>query len=539
MTQELSEEQGSAGLNLGQLLGIARRRYLYFVVPLFVGWLAIWGASWFLPPRYKSGTLILVEQQSMPKNYVTPNVADDLQERLQSITQQILSRTRLLHIMNEFRLYSGPHDGADQDAKVERMRKDIDIELVRDGSDRVTAFNVYYSARDPYIAQRVTSELTNLFINENLEVRQRESEGTTKFLVDQLEDARKNLADQEEKVRIFKSQHMGDLPGQLGANLQILGGLQNQLQAESDALTAANQQHAYLQTLFDQYRALQASPKSGDGAPLGLPAIDDEIEKLRAQLADLSSRYTDRHPDVRKLKEQIAKTEKMRQQILADLKAKSSASQSENSNAQSAVSDVISANGTPSPMAQIKSQLQANELEISNRNHAIADLKNKISDYQGRLNEEPVREQQLADLTRGYDQSKANYDDLLKKKNDSQMATDMELLQQGERFRVLDPPSLPSKPDFPNHLKFCGIGVAAGIVLGIGVVGAFEMMDDRLYTEKEIKDMIPVPVIAEIPMIFNLYDEKSAQRKMWIGWATVAVVLIAILMGSAFSYLHG
>src|SRR5581483_11998742 len=133
MTQELSEEQGSAGLNLGQLLGIARRRYLYFVVPLFVGWLAIWGASWFLPPRYKSGTLILVEQQSMPKNYVTPNVADDLQERLQSITQQILSRTRLLHIMNEFRLYSGPHDGADQDAKVERMRKDIDIELVRDG----------------------------------------------------------------------------------------------------------------------------------------------------------------------------------------------------------------------------------------------------------------------------------------------------------------------------------------------------------------------------------------------------------------------
>ena len=104
-------------------------------------------------------------------------------------------------------------------------------------------------------------------------MRQKESEGTTRFLVDQLEDARKNLADQEEKVRIFKSQHMGDLPGQLGANLQILGGLQNQLQAENDALTAANQQHAYLQTLFDQYRALQASPKSADGAPLDCPQL--------------------------------------------------------------------------------------------------------------------------------------------------------------------------------------------------------------------------------------------------------------------------
>ncbi|HTT17839.1 MAG TPA: XrtA system polysaccharide chain length determinant [Candidatus Sulfotelmatobacter sp.] len=538
MTQDF-EEQSPAGFDLGRILGIARRRYFQFLIPLFVGWLAVWGASWFLPPRYKSGTLILVEQQTMPKDYVTPNVSDDLQERLQSITQQILSRTRLLHIIDEFNLYSSSHDHLDQDGKVDCMRKDIDITLVRDGSDRVTAFNVYYSAAAPYTAQQVTSELTNLFINENLEVRQQESEGTTKFLADQLEDARKNLADQEEKVRVFKSQHMGDLPGQLGANLQILSGLQSQLQAETDALTTANQQHTYLQTLFDQYRALQASPKSADGAPLGLPAIDDELEKLKAELADLSSRYTDRHPDVRKLKEQIAKTEKMRQQILADIKARSAVAQSDNSNAQSAASDLLTANGTPSPLAQIKSELQANELEISNRNHAIAELKNKINDYQARLNEEPIREQQLADLTRGYDQSKAIYDDLLKKKNDSQMATDMELLQQGERFRVLDPPSLPSKPDFPNHLKFCGFGLGAGLALGVGMVGAFEMLDDRLYSEKEIKELISVPIISEIPVIINPSDEKNAKKQIWLGWATGAVVFVIILAGSAFSYLHG
>jgi polysaccharide biosynthesis transport protein len=507
MTQDF-EEQSPAGFDLDRILGIARRRYFQFLIPFFIGWVAVWGASWFLPPRYKSGTLILVEQQTMPKDYVTPNVSDDLQERLQSITQQILSRTRLLHIIDEFNLYSGSRDHLDQDGKVDRMRKDIDITLVRDGSDRVTAFNVYYSAAVPYTAQQVTSELTN-------------------------------LADQEEKVRVFKSQHMGDLPGQLGANLQILSGLQSQLQAENDALTTANQQHTYLQTLFDQYRALQASPKSADGAPLGLPAIDDELEKLKAELADLSSRYTDRHPDVRKLKEQIAKTENMRQQILADIKARSAAAQSGNSNAQSAASELINANGTPSPMAQIKSQLQVNELEISNRNHSITELKSKINDYQARLNEEPIREQQLADLTRGYDQSKAIYDDLLKKKNDSQMATDMELLQQGERFRVLDPPSLPSKPDFPNHLNFCGFGLGAGLALGVAIVGAFEMMDDRLYTEKEIKELISVPVISEIPVIINPSDEKSAKKQIWLGWATGAVVFVIILAGSAFSYLHG
>jgi polysaccharide chain length determinant protein (PEP-CTERM system associated) len=472
----------------------------------------------------------------MPKDYVTPNVSDDLQGRLQTITQQILSRTRLLHIIDEIHLYPGTQ--SNQDEKVERMRKDIDIVLVRDGSDRVTAFNIFYSSIDPYTAQQATSELTNLFINENLEVRQQQSEGTTKFLVDQLETARKSLADQEEKVREFKSQHVGELPGQLGANLQILGGLQGQLQSEADAINAAKQQHAYLQTLVDQYRAMQAAPRTADGAPMGLPALDAELEKLKNQLADLSSHYTDRHPDVRKVKQQIAKTEKMRQQILADLNARSTATQNDNS-AVSSAPETLNANGTPSPMAQIQSQLQANEFEISHREQAVADLKNKIADYQTRLNQEPMREQQLTDLTRGYDQSKANYDDLLKKKNESAMATSMELLQQGERFRIIDPPSLPLKPDFPNRLKFCGIGLAVGLALGSAVVAGFEMLDDRLYSEKEIQEMIPAPVVSEIPMIVTLSDEQNSKKRMWLGWATAALVVLSILAGSAFSYLRG
>jgi succinoglycan biosynthesis transport protein ExoP len=535
MTQDI-EEQSSGGFKPDQILDIARRRHFHFLIPLFLGWLAVWGASWFIAPRYKSVTLILVEQQAMPKNYVTPNVSDDLQGRLQTITQQILSRTRLLHIIDELHLYSGTQ--ANEEEKVERMRKDIAIDLVRDGANQVTAFNVSFSSGDPYTAQQATSELTNLFINENLEARQQESEGTTKFLVDQLETARKSLADQEEKVREFKSQHMGELPGQLGTNLQILSGLQGQLQSEADAINAAKQQHAYLQTLVDQYRSLQASPKTADGAPVGLPALDEELGKLKSQLADLSSRYTDRHPDVRKLKEQVAKTEKMRAQILSDLKARSSEAQNNNTSA-SATPETLSANGTPSPMAQIQSQLQANEFEISNREHAVADLKNKIADYQSRLNQEPMREQQLSDLTRGYDQSKANYDDLLKKKNESAMATSMELLQQGERFRIIDPPSLPVKPDFPNRLKFCGIGFVLGLVLGAGVVAAFEMLDDRLYSEKEIQEMLPVPVISEIPMIVTLFDERSAKKRIWLGWATAAIVVVSILAGSAFSYLRG
>jgi polysaccharide biosynthesis transport protein len=531
------DEESSEGFDLQRYLGIVRRRHLQFLIPLLLGWALVWGASWVLPPRYQSTTLILVEQATMPRDYVTPNVNDDLQQRMQSITQQILSRTRLLHIIDQLKLYAGPQSQASHDQEVDRMRKDIDIELVRDARNQITAFNVSYSSRDPHLAQQVTSELTNLFINENLETRQQQSEDTTKFLESQLEAARKTLADQEDKIRQFKAQHPGELPAQVGSNLQILAGLQSQLQTEQDALNAAKQQRIYLETLVNQYRSLQDSPKTAGGAPAGLPAVNAELERLRAQLADLSSHYTERHPDVRKLKQQIAETEKTRDQIIANLKAKDSSPA--DPNAATATNDAPEMRDPASPLSQLQGQLQSNRVEIASRERSVTDLKTKVNDYQARLNQEPIREQQLSDLTRGYEQSKANYDNLLKKKNDSAMATSMELLQQGERFRIIDPPSLPVKPEFPNRLKFCGMGLGFGLALGIVVAGAFEMMDDRVYDEKELQELLPVAVISEIPTISAAADERRERLRSWIGWATAAFVSVTILVGSALSYLRG
>jgi len=529
MVEELEDEK-SGGFDLQHYLGLVRRRHMQFLIPLLAGWLLVWAASWVLPSRYRSSTLILVEQPTMPKDYVTPNVSDNLQDRLQSITQQILSRTRLLHIIDQLSLYPG-HMTADD--KVDRIRKEIEIELVRDG-DRVNAFNVSYSSRDARTAQQVTSELTNLFISENLEVRQQQSEDTTKFLEGQLETARKTLSDQEEKIREFKGEHVGQLPAQVGSNLQILAGLQSQLQTEEDALNTAKQQRVYLETLVNQYRSLQGTPKNdGSNTTAGLPALDAELEKLRAQLADLSSRYTDRHPDVRKLKEQIAKTEKMRSQVAAEQKAGAVAAQSDPNASASAAGD------PSSPMVQLQGQLQANRTEIANREQSIKDLSAKVTDYQARLNQEPVREQELSDLTRGYDQSKANYDELLKKKNESAMATSMELLQQGERFRIIDPPSLPLKPDFPNRLKFCLIGLGIGLALGVVVAGTMEMLDDRVFDEKDFQKLLPVAVISEIPPIVVQSEVEAQQRQLWLGWVTAAFVSATILLGSALSYLRG
>ena len=530
------EDRPAQSINWQQYWKLFQRRRWYFLVPLFIGWTILRGASWMLPPTYRSSTLILVEQPTVPQQYVMPNISGSLQDRVQSITQQILSRTRLLHIIETLNLYASERHNLSGDELVERMRKDIEIELVRAPDREITAFNVYFSARDPKIAQQVTSELTNLFINENLEVRQRQSENTTKFIESQLEEARANLAQQEEKVRQFKDQHLGELPGQLQSNLQILSGLQGQLQSEEDALNRANQHKVYLQSLLGQYRSVQQSAKSGGTVSMGLPAIEEELDKLKSQLADLSAHYTDRHPDVRKIKEQIAKTEKMKQQLTADLKAQA-ANASDQNTAPGARSE--SELKSLSPMMELDSQLKANQIEITNRQHSIETLQRRIGEYQARLNQAPVREQQLTELTRGYDQSRANYDSLLKKKNDSELATSLEQQQQGEQFRVLDPPSLPTRPYSPNRVKLSAIGLFLGLCLGGGVTLGAELIDDRIYTEEEFEKLLPADIVSEIPNISSPEEENQTRKSTRLQWAGTGLVLAWIVVGLALSVLRG
>jgi len=534
---DFSEGKSSEGLDLERYLNIARRRHVHFLLSFLIGWLAVWAISWVLPARYKSTTLILVEQPSMPKDYVAPNVTEDLQDRLQSITQQILSRTRLLSIIDKLQLYRSGRTQVTPDEKVELMRKDISIDLVRsENAKGISGFTIGYSSKDPQTAQRVTSELTDLFIDENLKARQQESEDTTAFIQNQLDTARTVLAEQEAAVRQYEGKHIGELPSQQASNLQILSGLQGQLQNELDALNNAKQQGIYYQSLIEQYRALRGTPRAPDGDPTDLPVTDKELEVLRQRFASLSARYTDRYPDVIRLKEEIAKTEKMRDDLLAGLRSKGTPDT--RSNSDSAADGAGSPQQSPA-MLQLEGQVRANHAEVANREQAVAALKARVNEYQSRLNSEPAREQELADLTRGYEQSKANYDDLLKKKNASEMATSMEQMQQGERFKMLDPPSLPIKPDSPNRMKMCGIGLVVGLGMGLVVVMLFELIDDRMHAEREIKGALSVPLVSEIPVIAAAPGDRSGPKKRLLGWAMTVLVLSCILAGSAFSYLHG
>jgi polysaccharide chain length determinant protein (PEP-CTERM system associated) len=533
MEEELQES--STPLDFAEIKGIVRRRRWQFLIPFFCGWVLVWGASWVIPSMYRSGTLILVEQPSVSAKYVESNIDSDIQHQLDSITQQILSRTRLLRIIDNLGLYAKDRNHKNPDDLVESMRKDIEIELTHSDDKKLSSFNIYYQSRDPKMAQQATSELANLFITENLEERQKRSENTTNFLEDQLDQARAKLAAQEAKLRVFKDQHLGELPTQTQSNLQILTGLQSQLQANQDSLNRAKQQNTYLESLITQYRAMDNGSGSNPGeagSPVGLAAIDKELDQLKAQLADLTSHYTDKHPDVRKTREQIARTEKMRERVVAEMN---------NPSPKSTTAPAAAASLDPktAPMLEMESQLKANRLEIANREAEIKDEQSKINQYQARLNMAPVMEQQYADITRDYDQSKTDYEALLAKKNQSEMSTDLEKTQQGERFRMLDPPNLPVRPYKPNRLMLCGAGLAVGLVLGGGLAFGKEKLGGKIYSEREIRKLVPFDVIAEIPPIENLEEQRSHQRGVWAAGVAAAVIVGFILLGSAVTYLYG
>jgi len=527
-------QESSQPIELSEIKGMIHRQRWPFLGLFLLGWVLVWGASWIVPSVYRSGTLILVEQPAVPEKLIASNVDIDIQQQLDSITQQMLSRTRLMTIVDHLNLYAKDRKRLSEDALVAKMQNDIDIELVRSDDKKLSAFNIYYSNRDPRMAQEATNELANLFITENLEQRQERSETTTKFLADELEQARQKLAQQEIRVRDFKDKHLGELPSQSAANLQILAGLQNELQAQQDSLGRAKQQNTYLESLLQQFRAVgqgSGSAKAGDTAPGGLAAIDQELERLKAQLADLTSHYTDKHPDVRKTREQIAKTEKIRAKLVADM----------NSPATSA--EGSPAGGASEPMSatalELESQLKANRIEIANHEASIRDLRAQVAEYQGRLNMAPVMEQQFADITRDYDQSKADYDSLLAKKNQSEMATNLEKTQQGEHFRMLDPPNLPSKPFKPNRLQFCGLGIIAGIGLGGTTAFGREKLSGKIHSERELKKLLPFEIVSEIPPIETPAEEAAHRRSNWIAAFAVVVILGVVLTGSAITYLYG
>jgi uncharacterized protein involved in exopolysaccharide biosynthesis len=255
------------------------------------------------------------------------------------------------------------------------------------------------------------------------------------------------------------------------------------------------------------------------------PDVDTELARLKTQLGGMKSRYTDRHPAVLQLRDQIAKTEKLKAEMDKDKVAGQKGDDA----------------GVPQSrgVAEIQSQLKGTDLDIQNRNKEIAGLDTEMQNYQNRLSKTPLREQQLADLSRDYDQSRTNYESLLAKKNQSALATDLEKTQQGEQFAVLDPPSLPTGPYFPNRLLFTLGGLAAGLAAAAGSALLREKLDDRIHADVEIATLSKMPILVAIPPLVTQRDVRVGRWRAVTELVGATAALVVVTASALLAYYYG
>ncbi len=545
MSDELDQILG----NVESYWAIARRRRWWILLPVLLTWASVWGVSWLLPSTYQSEALILLEQQNVPNQFVAPNVSASVQDRLQTIQQQVLSRTRLQAIIDRYHLYPETHGLKvliESGDPIDRMRKDIEIELVAapGRADEFRAFKMRYTAKSPKLAQEINTVLTSPFGIENVEAQQQLSEETTSFLEHELADARAKMQEQEARVAAFRAKHPGVSPSALEMNVQqILTGLQAQLQNSHQALDAAQQHKAELESLMQQLQSAPGnSPVRGANGDAGASAestmlaaqLDKELTDFRLRLQDLQAQYTDDYPEVVALKDKIAKREKLKK-IADDEIAANSTRRKAALSTDSSATDKGSKNSAAS-LAQLESQMRANQLEIQSNQKREAELESQVSSYLARLNTAPETEEQMAGISRDYGESKTNYNSLLQKQMQSQLATRLEQRSKGDQFEVLDPPSFPKKHLAPNRFKFSLGGLILGLFLGIGMVAVLELSDIRVQQEKDLKALIPVHLLVSIPRLSTPSEERSRTVLRWLDFCAVTLVVSLLAFGNCYAF---
>ena len=487
-----------------------------------------------LPDIFTSETVILVDPQKVPEAYVKSTVTGDVRNRLGTLSQQILSATRLQKIIETLNLYPEDRKKLAREDVILRMRSDISVHVVSDfgGSQDLQAFRIGYSGREPRLVAQVTNQLASLFIEENLKAREQQAMGTTEFLVNQLQETRKALESQEAKLRDFKLKHVGEMPEQEAADLQILGQLQSQLQLEGDALSRAEQQKSYIQSMMAQTAPvvdLDDGEEKALKAPgeKGYPAANKPgVSNAKAKLAALLSRYTEQHPDVQKLKKQIEDEE---------AQAAVTAAQARDTTAAAAADPtppVPVVKRAPRPPVNhlnpvLQGQLTVLDSEIAKHKQEHERLAKSVAAYRAKLDAIPVREQEITQLVRDYEISKAHYSQLLEKQLSAETATQLEIRQKGEKFEILDPAQAAERPSRPNRWAINAAGSLGGLFLGLLLAIAPEFVGMSLISPQDITAASGFTVLGVIPVIRTRIDQRVRKRRILVATASAVVATLA------------
>ena len=492
---------GHRALTMQDYITILKRRWWIIAIPAIIFPIVGFGITFLVQPQYVSQTLVLVEQQKVPESYVKSVVTEDLNGRLATMKEQILSRSRLQPIIERFNLFA--NGKLSMDDRIDLTRKSIGIAPIQSEIARTNGlpgFYISFKASDARTAQLVCGEIQSLFVNENVSDRANAAAGTTDFLQGQLADAKAKLDEQDARLAKFEQTYMGKLPGAEASNINMLTTLNTQLDAATQAISRMEQNKSYAESLMS---IQQQNQPQGTEHSAGPGAQQAELQQLLAQEADLTSRYTDDYPDVVSVRRKIA-----------ELRAKIAATPPP---PPVAVTSSTAPKATDSvSVQQFRLQMRAMDQEIAQKKRDQAAIQAQLHLYQDRVASSPAIEEEYKAITRDNQTAQAFYADLLNKIQTAKMATDLEKRQQGEQFRVMDEPNLPESPSFPKRGVFIGGGLAAGLGLGLLIVALLEYLDTAVRSERDIWAFTKLPTLGVIG--FNGTQEPVvATKRRWFG----------------------
>jgi polysaccharide chain length determinant protein (PEP-CTERM system associated) len=486
-------------LTMDDYLAIARRRMKVVLIPLVIAPLAGFLVSFGFTPKYTATSTVLVEGQKVPSNYVQPVITADFTQRVQTLSQQVLSASRLRPVIESLNLVKP----GDEEKLMEQVRANMQVTPVITSmsaaasggaglakkkpsvtDEPLPGFYVSYSDSKPDRAQKICNAMTSLILDENLKSRAEAAKGTTDFLGRQVEDAKREIDEQDAKLATFKKQYFGQLPGDMENNMRMLMSLNSQLDATSQNLNRAEQDKSYTESMLAQQVAAWKSSQSSTSPQ----TLEQQLTQLQGQLMQLQARYTDDYPDVIKTKADIAKVQSRLDEINKQASNPAEATEKANAN-------------EPPEIRQLRLQIHQYQSVIDQSTADQKKLQSSINLYHSRTEMSPGIEEKYKQLTRDYDNAQAFYRDLLAKKSTADLGTNMESQQEGEQMQILSNAGLPDSPSFPVRPLFAAAGLGAGLGLGLIIAVWLELSDKSIRTERDAAAVMDLPLLISVPWL--------------------------------------
>lgn len=570
--------QQQATKDIAEIKAVIRRRKKAFTLAFVLILLAGSVTAFVLPPIYRSEATVLIEGQQIPEDFIKSTITGFVEERLQVITQQIMSRSKLTEIIERFNLYPEERRKYPLEQVLDKMRDDIELETInaevknpRTGraSTATIAFSISYEGKSPQTVQRVANELASLYLEENLKAREQRASATTAFFQQELKNLKKEIATLEKQISDFKKAHMGELPEFSEINLQTLSRLDRERDKIELELRSLRERKIYLEgqlTGVEPFLSVGTEQREVETDPA------TRLRFLRVKLTSLRSAYGDKYPDVKKVKKEIKQleedlgsatggfeTQKARlaelETELADLKSKAGdkhpdvvrlrrevkllkeqikdSRSGEGEGGQTASKEMPLARPDNPAYINLKTQLASTSLQIKALMQEQNKIKQKMESYQKKLENAPMVEKEYAKLQREYQSAKQSYSEIMTKLNEARVAQEMEETQRGERFTIVDPPQLPGNPYKPNRPAIILIGFVLALGAGVGLAAVREAADQSVKSVDELNRISKTQVLSMMPLVVT---QKERRRKI-IRRAIVCVAFLAMI-GAALAWVH-